>query len=756
MPTFRISLATSGSFSCILSQASSVSSQASQSISAMTVLVRAVSEKKGSSPQVVLCAQDAGLQKIEAIRSKDTARNQKSSLRVVRPWNDCKIRGSGCLKCFQRLLSPFVPWLDASVVVAAWCRKFRRGEPTFISIEAGVWMARFEGMSMFSADASFCWFIASIRCLSDRMTSISFSQASSAPLRSSKTFGGGMVESSTGSSKRPTIWRLLPISPSRLTPARASITSRRFQDKIADWFCGESLCFYQSSDLLLNLDDTAKEEITTQFDNADLRTNPMEVLTLTGTSETNTNSNTDDEVIGTHDQRDDDNGSILQTVQSSVGSPNSFLCKVNAKHINQGSDNHDRHITDDDGAGNEETESSKSQHVTSKTAVATSLDEEKSVRNAVHDQFSVDADIVFLHNDSQVGYVDGNVQNTEEGKGELSRHGHPDCLPVHKMELVVAVEVVKWQTSFRSIKHPAFTAQCVHAEVGYCSNHDVEDGGDGNVICRNKPWKRGGSQSTIVSAWKSLWRTAEVNSRLPSNLAETSIPVTNKKMPTPPIQPHQDQGRRNRASGLPVPMRDMIITHAGEDFLTERKKNNSIRQGIQKIEKDTQKDRGHDQRRFDNNRLEDLLHVPLFGMRRNAPLALNVLLIFIAILSAVQSLAGLAVSLLPRHTGVYGGPSRLGTKKRVRPSVRAHPTKNTEEVLDLLGVLYEDERAEAELVIGKGQTLLMRRGIRRRAATLEKSRHGATDRRQVLHVLFGGFGRSFQGIGPAYLRKDVG
>lgn len=47
-----------------------------------------------------------------------------------------------------------------------------------------------------------------------------------------------------------------------------------------------------------------------------------------------------------------------------------------------------------------------------------------------------------------------------------------------------------------------------------------------------------------------------------------------------------------------------------------------------------------------------------------------------------------------------------------------------------------------ELVIGEGQTLLMRRGIRRRAATLEQSRHGATKRRQVLQFWFGGFGRS--------------
>lgn len=47
-----------------------------------------------------------------------------------------------------------------------------------------------------------------------------------------------------------------------------------------------------------------------------------------------------------------------------------------------------------------------------------------------------------------------------------------------------------------------------------------------------------------------------------------------------------------------------------------------------------------------------------------------------------------------------------------------------------------------ELVIGEGQSLLMRRGIRRRAATLEQSRHGATQRRQVLQFLLVDFGRS--------------
>ena len=57
---------------------------------------------------------------------------------------------------------------------------------------------------------------------------------------------------------------------------------RKVQDEVADGFCGESFCFYQGSDLLFDLDNTAKEEITAQLDYVNLRTNFVEVFTLTG------------------------------------------------------------------------------------------------------------------------------------------------------------------------------------------------------------------------------------------------------------------------------------------------------------------------------------------------------------------------------------------------------------------------------------------------------------------------------------------
>jgi len=43
--------------------------------------------------------------------------------------------------------------------------------------------------------------------------------------------------------------------------------------------------------------------------------------------------------------------------------------------------------------------------------------------------------------------------------------------------------------------------------------------------------------NATVSLSKSLWSVSILYSRFPSSLADTSIPVTNRKKPTPPMQP---------------------------------------------------------------------------------------------------------------------------------------------------------------------------------------------------------------------------
>jgi len=54
---------------------------------------------------------------------------------------------------------------------------------------------------------------------------------------------------------------------------------------------------------------------------------------------------------------------------------------------------------------------------------------------------------------------------------------------------------------------------------------------------RRTAWMRGTIHRGKVSSLKSCFNVVRLYSRFPSSLAETSIPVTKRKKPTPPIQP---------------------------------------------------------------------------------------------------------------------------------------------------------------------------------------------------------------------------
>ena len=105
----------------------------------------------------------------------------------------------------------------------------------------------------------------------------------------------------------------------------------------------------------------------------------------------------------------------------------------------------------------------------------------------MHDELTVDADIVLLYHHGQVGDVDRHVQNAEECERELRRNRHPDGLPVNKTELVVTVKVVERNASSRRLKYPATSTKNVHVDRRDSAHDDVENGGDGDVVGRHQP-----------------------------------------------------------------------------------------------------------------------------------------------------------------------------------------------------------------------------------------------------------------------------